>query len=147
MRAKLYMIPGEESLEDGWNVRELLFDNSTVINWISELSRKLLEQHENATSITFRCTFRQSSQWSYQGRLLPVGAIELFFSCSRKWLSQVVRVDVTLGFFDHLRRRVIVPNQQAYFSGFIRPDAWVETDEKWEETELEPGTFELYLTL
>jgi len=149
MRVKLNGISGKalDELEDGWIVGELLFDNSPVINWISELSRRLIEQHENATSIVFRCTFRQSSLWSYQGRLLPVGAIGLLFSCSKKWLSQVVRVDVTLGLFDHLRRRVTVPNQQAYFIGWINRDAWVETDKAWEETELEPGTFEIYLTL
>jgi hypothetical protein len=40
-----------------------------------------------------------------------------------------------------------VPSQQAYFLGMINRDAWVETDKIWKETELEPGTFELHITL
>jgi hypothetical protein len=149
MRYKLYGVPGDnlDQLPEGWNIGGLLFDNKPVINWISGLSRPLLEQNENAPSITYRCTFRQSSQWSYEGRPLAVGAIELFFSCSKKWLSQVVGVDVTLGVFDHLRGTVTVPNQQAYILGQIDRDAWVETDETWEDTELKPNTFELRFTL
>jgi Restriction endonuclease len=73
MQSRLYEFPGE-SLDglDGWNVGDLQFDESPVVNWISELSRRLIVENENATSIAFRCAFNRSTKWSYHGRPLSV---------------------------------------------------------------------------
>jgi hypothetical protein len=146
-RIMLYPFPGETlGVDDGWQVGELMFDNLPVINWISNLSHRLIREQEEAKSITFRCTFRRDSRWTYQSRPIYPAGVELTFACSKRWLSQIVRPDVTLGHYDHLLRGVVVPDQQAYMAGWIDREAWVEVKEGWTEKELQPGTFRLYLT-
>jgi hypothetical protein len=95
----------------------------------------------------FRCVFRQHRGWTYNGSPVSVGGLELFFKCNKKWITQTVRVDVTLGLYDCIRRSVTIPDQQGYLMGWIDNEAWVEVDSGWEEKELQPNSFELYLTL
>jgi hypothetical protein len=148
MQSKLYPLPGEPcDIEERWQISQLLCDQLPVINWISDLSRKLIKEHENAKGIVFRCVFRPYRGWTYNGTPVSVGGLELFFKCSKKWVAQTVRVDVTLGLYDCIRRSVTVPDQQGYFMGWIDNEAWVEVDSGWEEDELQPNSFELYLAL
>jgi hypothetical protein len=148
MRAVLHPAPGQPpEFEDGWNADHLLCDNLPVMNWISELSRRLIQEHEDAKKLTFRCTFRPHAGWTYDRRPISVAAIELFFQCSKQWVGQTVQEDVTLGSYDHLRRSVAVPDKQGYFMGPIDRDGWVDVDSGWEEKNLESNSFKLYLTL
>jgi hypothetical protein len=148
MRAVLYPTPGQPpEFDDRWNVDQLLCDNLPVKNWISELSRGLIQEHEDAMKLTFRCTFRPHGGWTYDRRPIHVAAMELFFKCSKKWVGQTVREDVTLGSYDHLRRSVAVPAKQGFFMGPVDRNAWVEVDFGWQEKDLEPNSFELYVTL
>jgi hypothetical protein len=78
--------------------------------------------------------------------MLSVAGFEVFFACSKKWVAQTIRVDVTLGLYDYLRRTVVIPPQQTYWMGWIDREAWVEVDSEWEEKELGPNSFELYFT-
>jgi len=71
--------------------------------------------------------------------------------CSRKWLSQTVREDVSFGVYNHITRRLIVPNKQFWSMGWIDQEAWHELDiddepEQWTKP-LEPGSFRLNLIL
>ena len=148
MRIMLYPPPGQDpEVEHGWQVDQLLCDGLPVINWISELSCRLIQEHEDAKQITFRCVFRPHLGWLLNSRMLSVAEFEVCFACSKKWVAQTIRVDVTLGLYDYLRRTVVVPPKQAYWMGWIDREAWVEVDSEWEEKELEPNSFELYLTL
>jgi len=148
LQATLYPRPGQEpEAEHGWQVDELLCDGLPVTNWISELSRQLIEAHEDARQITFRCVFKPHSGWSLNGRALSVAGLELAFKCSKMWMAQTVRVDVTLGLYDHLRKKVVVPHNQGYVMGWIDREAWKELDGGWGEEELEPNSFELFLTM
>jgi hypothetical protein len=148
MISKLHQFPGEPfEVEEGWQISQLLCDQLPVMNWISDLSCNLIREHEDAKEIAFRCVFRPYSGWTYNGRSISVGGLELFFKCSKKWVAQTVREDVTLGLYDYIRRSVTIPDQQMYVMGWIDNKAWVEVDAGWEETELQPGSFELYLTM
>jgi hypothetical protein len=148
MRIKLYSPPGQAlEVEHRWQIDQLLCDGLPVINWISELSLGLIKEHEDAKQITFRCVFRPHEGWSLNNQILSVSGCELFFACSKKWVAQTVRVDVTLGLFDYLRRTVMIPHKQTYWMGWIDNEAWIEVDKEWEEKELAPKSFELYLTL
>jgi hypothetical protein len=49
MQSKLYPLPGEPcDIEEEWQISQLLCDQLPVINWVSDLSRKLIGEHENA---------------------------------------------------------------------------------------------------
>lgn len=147
MQIILYPPPGQDpEVEHGWQVDQLLCNGLPVPNWISELSCRLIQDHEDAKQITFRCVFRPHSGWSLNSRMLSVAGFEVFLTCSKKWVAQTIRVDVTLGLYDYLRRTVVIPPQQTYWMGWIDREAWVEVDSEWEEKELGPNSFELYFT-
>lgn len=54
---------------------------------------------------------------------------------------------MTLGYFDHLRKSVTVPDSQSYHLGGIDREAWQPVDHEPEQQELEAGMFALHLTL
>ena len=58
-----------------------------------------------------------------------------------------MKTEVSLGYYDHLKRRVVVPNKQWYALGLIDNEAWEETDKEWEHVEMEPNSFRLDLTM
>ena len=148
MRATLYPFSQETfEIEDDWQISQLLYNDLPAFNWIGELSLRLIQEYEDARKIIFRCTFPPTSVWTYKGQRLCIAGIELVFECSKKWVSQRVQVDVTLGVYDHRHRSVVVPDQQGYILGWIDGEAWVEVDSRWDEEELPLGSFELYLTL
>jgi hypothetical protein len=148
MQIILYPPPGQDpEVEHGWQVDQLLCDGLPVTNWISELSCRLIQEHEDAKQITFRCVFRPHPGWSLNSQMLSVAGFEVFFACNKKWVAQTIRVDVTLGLYDYLRRTVVVPPKQTYWMERIDHEAWVEVDSEWDEKELEPNSFEIYLTL
>jgi hypothetical protein len=124
MRIKLYPLPGQDpEVEDGWQVDQLLCDGLPLVNWISELSIRLIQEHEDAKQITFRCVFRPHPGWLFNSQRLSIAGFEAFFACSKKWVAQTIRVDVTLGLYDYLRRTVVVPSTQVYWMGWIDREA------------------------
>ena len=58
-----------------------------------------------------------------------------------------MREDVSLGQFDILEGKMVVPHGEAYFLDSIRNDAWIETDAPQHEGEMEPGSFKIGLVL
>lgn len=73
--------------------------------------------------------------------------MRVFLECSRSWVSQTVREDVTLGLYDHVRKTVTIPNKQGYYLGWIDREAWLPFDGVAEEQQLAPNSFSLNLTL
>ena len=73
--------------------------------------------------------------------------MQVFLTCSRGWMWQTVREDVTLGVYDHIRKVVTVPDQHGYYMGWIDRDAWQPLDSEPEEQALAPGSFSINLTL
>ena len=81
-----------------------------------------------------------------EAEVIHLKGIGFRFECSKKWLAQEVQVDITLGLYDHIRKRHVIPNKQGYIMGEIDPDQWEEIDYPgWQLPE--EGSFELYITL
>lgn len=134
-------------LEDKWKVEHLLFDSLPVIHWISEKMKLLASEHDAAEKIWFTCTFRREPRWFYQGRPLEVGALKFQFTVQKDWVAQTVKKDVSLGYYDHLKKRVVVPSNQWYALGLIDNEAWEATKNQGEHPEMEPGSFRLDITM
>lgn len=137
----------EPGLPIGWDFDKLYLNKLPFRNWVSLLSGKILQESGRTGQLTFRCTLRPHSGWTYDEMHVDVAAIQIHFECSHCWVSQIVREDVTLGYYDHLRRTVTIPSGQGYYLGLIDRDAWQSFDQEQEIKELEPGTFEVHLTL
>ena len=113
LSATLYPRPGADAeFPDSWQLPQLTFEDRPVQNWIAPLSTRLLREHEPDGKWQYTCTFPGSPAWAYAGKPVTVGALRLHMDCRRSWVAQIVREDVTLGLYDHLRKRVSVPNRQ-----------------------------------
>jgi Restriction endonuclease len=136
-----------DEIEPNWKPAELLFDELPVIHWIREKMIQVAPENDSSERTSFLCTFRDEPHWSYQGRVLRVGGLKFAFTCNARWVAQTVRSEISLGYYDHLKRRVVIPPEQWYTPGTIDQEAWMPTDQKWEEGELEPNSFRLNITL
>lgn len=127
---------------------EVIYKGAPVVNWIHGVSAELLRQHETAEQIKYLVAFREPEEFVVSGTPVRLRGLGFLLYCRRTWLSQIVRVDVSLGSFNHQKNQVIIPNEQAYILGSFDRDAWRPTGQEWtEEMEPEPGTFELRMTL
>lgn len=144
----LYSFDGHpHEIEENWKVEDLLFDGMPMIHWVSEKMKLVASQHDAANEVWFLCTFRNEPRWTYHGRPLVLGGLKFHFTCKKVRVAQTVRTDVSLGYYDHLKKRVVIPHSQWYALGLIDRDAWEETDQSWEDGEMEPNTFRLNITM
>lgn len=134
-------------LEQPWQIGDLLFDGKPLIHWISNKMKFVASENDTAFSICFNCTFRPEPRWSYRGQTLMVGGLKFHFTVTKGWVAQTVKTDVSLGYYDHLKKRVVVPDKQWYGLGLINNEAWEETDKEWEHDDIEPNTFRLDYTM
>lgn len=144
----LYPFDGyPHEIDEKWTIADLLFDGLPVIHWISEKMKLVALEQDTANKIWFLCTFRHESRWSYHGQPLMIGGLKFHFTVKKDWVAQTVKTDVSLGYYDHLKKRVVVPDKQWYALRLIDMDAWDETDRQWEDGEMEPNTFRLSITV
>lgn len=135
-----------QRLENGWDVSSLLYKGSAVVNWISRISYDILKRHEDCKEVVANFAFGQEVKFTLGDSVLKLTGIGFRLECSKKWVSQEVQVDITLGIFDHLRNKIVIPDKETYILGWIDPNAWTEIDYPgWKPPE--KGSFELYLTL
>lgn len=136
----------DHEIEENWQVSNLLFDGLPVIHWIGEKMALVASENDMATKLWFLCTFRHEPRWSYHGQPLTVGGLKFWFTVQRDWVTQMVKTDVSLGYCDHLKNSVVIPDKQCY-AQLIDNEAWEETDKEWQQGEMEPNTFRLNLTM
>ena len=148
----IYPNPESDSnIPDAWDYRTLRYDGLPVANWLAELSRELLRRHEGESKIVEIAAFKRETPFALDGTPIILRGFRVQMCCSRKWLSQTVREDVSLGVYNHITRRLTVPNKQFLSMGWIDQEAWRELDiddepEQWTKP-LEPGSFRLNLIL
>ena len=111
----------------------------------------LLEKHEGEYQIIELAAFKRVTPFTLEGVPVALRGFRIEMTCSRKWLSQTVREDVSLGVYDHITRRLTVPSKQFWSMGWIDQEAWQEITidgepEEWTKP-LEPGSFRLNLIL
>lgn len=134
-------------IEEKWIVEDLLFDDIPVIRWLNEKMKHVASEHDSANKIWFLCTFRDEPRWTYRGQPLKIGGLKFHFTVLRDWITQTVKTDVSLGYYDHLKKHVVVPNKQWYMLGLFDNEAWEDTDKEWERGKMEPNTFQLGITM
>jgi hypothetical protein len=133
---------------DNFHPFDVEFQGLPLVNWIEQDSLRLLREHPSAKSIKAEHAFESEREFSVRKKVFPLTGFVYQIECDTGWVSQSVRENVTLGSYDFLTGRVIIPSQQAYILGPFDRDAWEPCDAPPEEpAEIEPGTFRLGLTL
>lgn len=139
--------PSDFNLPQNFGPGDLTYHDRPVVNWFATISTEILREHEDATTIQVVYAFREVCEFSFLGIPLRLRGLGFLLKCSKKWLSQIVEADVTLGLYDHMRQRVVIPDQQGYMLGPIDPQKWEEIEEGWTDDDIEQGTFDLQMTL
>ena len=139
--------PDQLDLPNSWNLKELIYDNLPVQNWLSPITTIFLQENEPNGRWQLICTFRDSLKWEYAGKKLRIAAIRLWLDCSLSWVTQNVRQDVTLGLYDHIRNTVVIPANQVYMLGAIDQDAWSPYISELNESQPEQNSLEFYFIL
>jgi hypothetical protein len=149
---RLYPSPeNDRNFPEPWDPRTLRYEGLPFINWLTSLSLELLRRYEGEQKIVHIAAFKTETPFTLEGAAVILRGFRVEMTCSRKWLSQTVREDVSLGVYNHITRRVTVPNKEFWSMGWIDQEAWRELDvdgepEEWTKP-LEPGSFRLNLVL
>lgn len=151
---QMTLYPSKESdktFPGSWDYRTLRYDGLPVVNWLAELSTQLLQLHEGELKIVEMAAFKRETPFNLEGVPVVLRGFRADMWCSRTWISQTIRENVSLGLYNHITRRLTIPSKQAWSMGRIDREAWqeVEYDEDSEEwtKPIEPGSFRLNLTL
>jgi hypothetical protein len=150
-RWSIILFPIAESnfvFPDQWDGRELYYQTSPVLNWFADKSVDLLRQSDGASTVTMKFAFKNLTVFTLEEVTVTLLGIQLNLTCSKKWLSQTVKEDVSIGYYDYFKKRITVPPKQFFAIGPSDQEAWEEISEPPErkEPELEPGSFRLDLT-
>ena len=144
----IYPSDGTDEIPLKWEPADLSFQGLPVLNWLSALSRDLLLQHQDAKVIIWTTAFLRETEFTIHGQPVILRGFRLTLACSQKYVSQIVREDVSVGAFDHLRRGVIVPSGQTYTIGAFDRASWEDYDGTSDEGEgLPPDTFSMSMLL
>lgn len=133
----------DESLE----VDQLQFDGLPVVHWISDKMKLLASTRDVETDIALVLTFHHEPRWSYRGRPIMIAGLKLHFSVARDWVAQSVMADVSLGYYDHLKKRVVIPSHQSFALGMIDSLGWEQADKFWDPPELERNSLRVDVTV
>ena len=126
---------------------DITYNGEAVVNWAHEVSMRLLREYEGVDQFKYLLAFREPLDFVISHRLVRLKGLGFLAYCRRTWLSQTVQIDVSLGYYDHLAGRVVIPNGEAYILGPVDPHRWEPLDDGWaEDAEPEPGTFDLRIT-
>lgn len=145
-KTTLYFGPESEKIFPlQWDIRSLRYGGMPIVNWLSQLSNKLMQEYEGKRKLVYTAAFKMNTVFTLDGAPILLSGLRVNMTCSRKWFSQVVRTDVSLGSYNHLTGRLLIPDQQNYELGWISPNAWNEMNidgepEEWSKP-LAPGDF------
>lgn len=150
-RWSMVVFPEQNSeRSDPYSPFDVKLAGKAVVNWISNETRTLFAQAASESPrfvIIAEYQFRPDTFFEIGNESVALRGIILKLECSQGFVRQVVREDVSLGSYDFLTGRVVVPDRQAYMLGSFDNTAWVPCETPPDNTELEPGTFRIDVTL
>jgi hypothetical protein len=125
----------------------LLYEGMPVVNWFREKTRQILTDHPHRSHLQAEYVFRDELEFQVGDRPVWLKALVLRLQCSHGWVMQTIREDVSLGTYDFLEHRVIIPDKQVWSLGPFDRDAWVPVESPPVETELGPNTIQVNMTV
>lgn len=127
--------------------QQLSYGGDPVTNWISQKSRQLIFEHADKPYIQAEYGFRDDVEFETRGERIYLIGLVARLHCSTNWVRQTVREDVTLGSYDLLQRKLIIPDKEAWSVGPFDAGAWEPVETPPPEPTMEPNSIRLNLTL
>ncbi|MCW5607589.1 MAG: restriction endonuclease, partial [Nitrosomonas sp.] len=151
---KLTLYHNEESSKNfpaKWDHTSLLYNDLPFDNWLNALSSQLLQKYEGEVRIVEMAAFKQETPFTLEGVSVMLRGFKVEMECSRSWMSQRIREDVSLGLYNHITCQLIIPSKQSWSMGWIDQEVWEEIavegePEDWTKP-LELGSFRVNLIL
>ena len=139
----------EHLIQKQWDPRELFYGDLPVVNWLHEMSSSLLVEKEGAKNIVETIAFKQETEFRLIATLVKLRGFRVRMICSSKWFAQTVQEDVSLGYYDWIRKVVVIPKNEIWTIGAFDREAWKELSETPDgyNKEGENGTFRIIMTL
>jgi len=125
----------------------LLHCGNPVVNWINEKSRQIISEHSDKPYIQAEYAFRDEVEFENRGERVYLIGLVFHLHCSTSWVRQTIREDVTLGSYDLIQRKLIIPDKQALSIGPFATDAWEPVEPPPPEVPIESNSIRLQLTL
>jgi len=138
---------GDAQFLDRYDYADVYFADALLQKWISKESASILEDIPGPCEVKAYYEFKSPQPLRIRDTQIMMRAIGFWLLCGTGWLGQTVHVSVTKGVFDHISRRVTVPDQQLYLLGPFDNEAWREVSQGPDDPELELNTFSIGLTL
>jgi hypothetical protein len=130
-------------------LQSLHFNSIPVMNWLYKLSFDILRDFEGKNRVTTTFAFKKPAQFHLRSEPIKLRGFQFLFLCSRKWFSQPVKLDLSLGQYDYTSQSFLIPSNQWISIGEVDNDKWEELQEPplWANNELVPRPFFTMTTL
>jgi hypothetical protein len=144
-RAVLYW-PKNDPVPSELDPSVLLHDGKPLLNWLHEQSKQILSEHGAPRLVQAEYGFTAPQTFTHINGSVRLIGLVLLMECSDTHVGQTVATNVSLGHFDVLKGRIIIPHGQMYEVGPFDPKGW-EPSPAPQDAPLEPGSFSLGLVL
>lgn len=121
-----YELVEEDStkLPADWSTEGVLFEGLPIINWLHKHSHQLILKHPNSKTIREKITFARLLCFTIDAVEVRCAGLNLTLYCSHSWFRQTVREELTLGYFDHISKRLAIPAGESWSLGPIDQLGW-----------------------
>jgi hypothetical protein len=113
-----------ESLPEPFEIVALHYETLPVLNWLSDVALQLAMGHHESREIRLTAGFRQETVFMVRNSPVKLLGMGLTLRTRVEWLHQRVRADVSLGSYDHLQHRLIIPGGSTFYLGSIDTLGW-----------------------
>ncbi len=113
---------------EGWTPKDIEYQGLPLLNFLKRESLKVLEDLKEPGTFTISYKFNQIIEFHIKGIPVEVDRLQLIVSCERKYVTQVIQENVTLGHYDFLSDTVTIPNKQSLIIGGVDNTKWEDVD-------------------
>jgi hypothetical protein len=105
----------EDTMPPTWSVEDLTYQGKSLYNWISKESVKWVEWSKpNPGYFSVEYVFNEKTKFSIFDNLYKPIGLYFTFETRRHWRYFIVRGDASIGFYDYLEGRIVIPHGEHF---------------------------------
>jgi hypothetical protein len=109
---------------------DIKYNNLPVVNWIAEKQIPLVMFNPGGKKINAYYKFKKPLHFVFDSVSALVSAYEIFLQIRTTWMSQIISIDASLGVYDFIQHRTIMPpgREQQYKLNGVDFGKWKSID-------------------